>query len=405
MYHGPASGAEWYFKDLDFVLEKGESLSDWLIDISSGTLTPRKVQAIEGKKTKGAEKKSDSEAKTPEEIQNKLAKFRREQLVFKWKCFFEDLPKEYKADYEAPSDMVLPEILPKSSGFRQFQHQCDRIALLWWRNRFSHITDFNLIIVVAMILAAVNGVLEATVTDYPDIPYMVLAAEDTSYLEEFLPVLFRFSILGTKTEYALTVTLIVGILTGLAACKTLTAFRDNFYREAGSGIPVTPYFLAVNVTSATQVTSDMICSAIGAHWARQSFVNPLHIMCIFMGLGWLVSSWAMLIPLIIPANSITIVFVCFIAFFAVLLGGASSNFTFVDIYGSKMLQLIAGFFSTNRYAIEAFLVGEARCLPPQTGFAIQFNAPGYDLDKGAYGVVGLAQNDLETVIEQSCGGW
>ncbi len=38
IYHGPTLGAEPYFAALKYELHKGESLADWLIDISSGRL-------------------------------------------------------------------------------------------------------------------------------------------------------------------------------------------------------------------------------------------------------------------------------------------------------------------------------------------------------------------------------
>ena len=40
IYHGPTEGAEPYFGRLDYTLPKGESVADWLIDISSGRLEP-----------------------------------------------------------------------------------------------------------------------------------------------------------------------------------------------------------------------------------------------------------------------------------------------------------------------------------------------------------------------------
>lgn len=38
IYHGPTAGAEPYFGTLNYALPKGESVADWLIDISSGRL-------------------------------------------------------------------------------------------------------------------------------------------------------------------------------------------------------------------------------------------------------------------------------------------------------------------------------------------------------------------------------
>jgi len=40
VYHGPASTVKDYFTDLGYVKKKGETLSDWMVDISSGELGP-----------------------------------------------------------------------------------------------------------------------------------------------------------------------------------------------------------------------------------------------------------------------------------------------------------------------------------------------------------------------------
>ena len=40
VYHGPADQAEAYFNTLNYALPQGESVADWLIDISSGRLEP-----------------------------------------------------------------------------------------------------------------------------------------------------------------------------------------------------------------------------------------------------------------------------------------------------------------------------------------------------------------------------
>lgn len=40
MYHGPTKEARHYFSRANYDLPEGESLADWLIDISSGDLDP-----------------------------------------------------------------------------------------------------------------------------------------------------------------------------------------------------------------------------------------------------------------------------------------------------------------------------------------------------------------------------
>jgi hypothetical protein len=54
MYHGPTKDAEPYFGTLGYKLPKGESVADWLIDISSGRLeTSSAVKKKRQSKQKG----------------------------------------------------------------------------------------------------------------------------------------------------------------------------------------------------------------------------------------------------------------------------------------------------------------------------------------------------------------
>lgn len=48
VYHGPISAAETYFSNLNYNLPPGESVADWLIDISSGRLEPSAPDVEQG---------------------------------------------------------------------------------------------------------------------------------------------------------------------------------------------------------------------------------------------------------------------------------------------------------------------------------------------------------------------
>ena len=47
VYHGPTDGAEPYFGTLNYKIPKGESVADWLIDISSGRLEPTVTSSLD----------------------------------------------------------------------------------------------------------------------------------------------------------------------------------------------------------------------------------------------------------------------------------------------------------------------------------------------------------------------
>ena len=71
VYHGPTNRANEYFNNLDYILPKGESVADWLIDISSGRLErdsgiakTKKEQQEKDKKRKKKKKKVKSAIET-----------------------------------------------------------------------------------------------------------------------------------------------------------------------------------------------------------------------------------------------------------------------------------------------------------------------------------------------------
>jgi hypothetical protein len=92
VYHGPTEGAEPYFGDLEYKLPKGESVADWLIDISSGRLEPsntislkRAQKQIEISEEKDGEFPTDQRSSVasfrPEEIENAVQKFQASRRV------------------------------------------------------------------------------------------------------------------------------------------------------------------------------------------------------------------------------------------------------------------------------------------------------------------------------------
>ena len=59
-YHGPTDKVHDYFRNLEYVLPAGESLANWLIDISSGQIHPQPEIAA----TKALEEKQKKKKKT-----------------------------------------------------------------------------------------------------------------------------------------------------------------------------------------------------------------------------------------------------------------------------------------------------------------------------------------------------
>ena len=125
MYHGPASRAEDYFNSQDFSVDPGESLADWLIDISSGSIRPQRFKALHHSSltlappslNRAATSMVSMQAITAKKVglstgasanvNAKAARLRREQLVASWREHFESLPESLRNDYIAPSQMQL----------------------------------------------------------------------------------------------------------------------------------------------------------------------------------------------------------------------------------------------------------------------------------------------------------
>lgn len=423
IYHGDTQHVENYFNDLGYRLEPGEALADWLIDISSGSLKPesrastlpdrnetmmRQASSIRAmsKKTAGA-----FGVNTGSSAQNeaKAAMIRREKLYASWKDHTERLPAgdPFLKYFEFPTGMELPSKSETPSFWTQFKIQCRRIFLLWYRNWFAKLFDFCLIVAVATIVAYVNGVTKSTLLDYPAVPYDVLTSSDPQQVSPFLPAVFSYSTQAAlRMSGAISViTLVTSMVLMISALKALVTYRDNYFRESSSGVGISPYFVAVNVTLLVETALQMFVTGLGVYWARQSLVSARNYLSVFFVMGWLVSSWAVLLPLFISPDSIVIAASVFIALFAVVLSGATQGLGIKEFYDNGFLGFLAGIFPVNRYALEQLIVSEQRCLMQQSGFAIEVGAANFPLEANSYNVIGYAQHDFNTVIEQSCNGW
>lgn len=67
MYHGPSRVAKDYFINLGYELGEGESIADWLIDISSGELGPTSIRMDDDVRSEEAAIDNDSDISYDEE--------------------------------------------------------------------------------------------------------------------------------------------------------------------------------------------------------------------------------------------------------------------------------------------------------------------------------------------------
>lgn len=164
-------------------------------------------------------------------------------------------------------------------------------------------------------------------------------------------------------RYASKLGVLVAVLVGLTASKTITEKRNEFFREAGSGYNINAYFCAVNVVSTVEHSLQVIFSSMFALWLRNSLASWYSYYINFLLLAWLCVSWALLFPLLVQPKSVVLVTGFYMIFFSLLFSGGIDPIKYSDIYSSTGVALFSGLLSPTRYFIEAMAVSESRCLP------------------------------------------
>lgn len=180
VYHGKVKKVTKYFLRLDYELPPGESIADWLIDISSGRLEQAvfdeddSVDESDGriksssketrKKTRklrmaqcGFETSDDEEEYgigTDDDEPSKIIKSeneedndpelllsagdkekgRREYLYKCWRKHFEKLSKKKRSLYKAPKPFDLPTKQKRPAFMKQLGYQLHRLVILGQRN-------------------------------------------------------------------------------------------------------------------------------------------------------------------------------------------------------------------------------------------------------------------------------
>ena len=114
----------------------------------------------------------------------------------------------------------------------------------------------------------------------------------------------------------------MAVLIGLASTKIFTSKRTEFFRESGNGYDINAYFLAMSVVATIEHSTQALISACLAYWIRNPISYWYSYAVHFLLLAWLCVSWGLLIPMVVPVESVTIVTAFFFAFFGTLFGGA-----------------------------------------------------------------------------------
>lgn len=163
----------------------------------------------------------------------------------------------------------------------------------------------------------------------------------------------------------------------------------------------------MNLTSTLEHFVQMSLAAGCAYWLRDSMTTWYTYQVQFIMLMWLVVSWSMFLPLLVPPNNVVLVVGFFMAFFGLLFSGGIDPVVYRDVYEDEhgAMALFSGIVSAPRYFIEAMAAQELRCLPQQSGFTVEPTSVNFPIDMvGSFHLVGLGQNDL-SIVQRSCNGW
>ncbi len=249
VYHGPVPNAQKYFAHLPapYLLPHGESLADWLIDVSSGRLatTDSSISSVtsdeegNGNDTDTVDGAISSRGPSTAKFEHCLesAKERRQVLYECWSAYFKTRSPEELARYTPPEPYDLPRVVEKPSFWAQLVGQIERNLLILWRNRTSKLVDTTMIVGAVVLIALLQGVTEVTRPQQPGLSFDQLVEGDPYEIPKTFPNLFRYAFGATTTavEFALKIGVITSVLLGLTAAKALTAKRLEFFRESGSG--------------------------------------------------------------------------------------------------------------------------------------------------------------------------
>ncbi|VEU38252.1 unnamed protein product [Pseudo-nitzschia multistriata] len=427
MYHGPTEGAEPYFDRLNYKLPKGESVSDWLIDISSGRLEPENNISL----TKGESKKKGKDSKvggkehilpqpgvinddncvgkkgvTTGKVVRALedAKLRRTWLCEEWLKYFDNMGDKEKTLYEPPEKYDLPIDIEKPSFSFQFVNQVKRALLVAWRDRLTRIITATIIVGSVIFITALDGVTSVSIDLNPDLPFDVLVRPQERDQENIFNALFAY-VHRQQIQYPMKVGIVLCIIVGLTATTNLTSKRMEFFRESGSGYDINAYFFAINIISTIEFSIQVLIAALFATWIRNPIASYISYYIHFLLLTWVTVSWSMFFPMVCSPDTVPLVAGFFFTFCGLVFSGAFSPFGYEAIYeegGFK--EVLVGWVSPTRFFFEALTVGEYRCLPEQSGFTIASSSSNRNSTNTMMRKMGYAGRDLQAV-RWSCDGW
>jgi ABC-2 type transporter len=217
-----------YFHSRGYQLPEGESVADWLIDISSGQLAPdeellfeNQAKAVTSSKRMGTAVIGDSSevlasaiavggASSLGEDESDILAFRREQLSNGWIEYFDKknkhiTKKSRQMYYSKPAETELPRHIIKPTFLEQFIVQLDRAIKVGGRNVFYKFVDTCIIVFFGILITWMQGTSVLSVDADPQgIRLKYLITESPTLLEtdsdNFFEQLFAYAI-GANEDF------------------------------------------------------------------------------------------------------------------------------------------------------------------------------------------------------------
>jgi len=326
VYHGPVYKVEDYFSNLRYYLPVGENVADWLIDISSGSVSPE-VQLSDPTDQFGSFRLK----KTQHRIQQSATemdwvtkmKLNREKLFKDWESFANS-NEDVKSMFQPPEQYSLPPARKRSNFFFQLLTNLRRNLIVMVRQKKTKLINLFILLAVTAIMSLLDGTAKLTEESHPTINYEydLLTSSDPGTFMGTLPAAFKYAAAAKgMPSYAMKVGVISSVLLGLSAAKNFNDKRVEFFREAGSGYSINAFFLAVHLTTLFEQVVMVVITAAVAQWLRNSF-NEGHVFLVnFIMMDWVVVAWGLLFPLFIPPENVIIVTGCFMAYCGIQFSG------------------------------------------------------------------------------------
>jgi len=216
VYNGAVAEAKDYIECLNYKFPVGDSVADWLIDVSAGQAEPEgdttESEAADGDTGTEGTKRMERESFLDEdyvhnggpssnavEEEFEQAKVRREHLYTHWESHVGQLSEEEKERFRPPVvPFDLPPVAQRPTFGMQLWVQLRRYAVVARRNRVSKLVETFVIVAAVVLIAIFEGVVVVTQDDIPDLDFEKLVSGVPEDHATQIPLLYGYSVRGFR---------------------------------------------------------------------------------------------------------------------------------------------------------------------------------------------------------------